>query len=222
MKRIQCLIVLLACGSPCSAEMTALFSPTFEEGGSTPPAGYVTHDLVVSTTTDWLAANLVLTLDQGSVYQDPLLVGIGPPSSALVNAIPSTRWDTYLTGASGLAGGAPSSAGGAVDLGGKPLGTFSDSAIDINWFTTSLLDIGTFSIGRFTLSSDATGTYELRLDAFGQAAPLFLTGNIAGGNFEAVPEASGLLLMLLGAGLGVTVFRRRRGKWPETSTKGGS
>lgn len=192
-----------------AADMVGTFVPVAEEEGFSPPAGYVTHDLVVSTTTDWLAANLVVRLDGGTFYQDALLAGYGPPSPALVSAVPSVRWDTYVMGPGGLSAGAPASAGGAVDLGGSPLATFSDTAIDLNWFTTSATDIGTFSIGRFTLTDDAFGTYELRLDALGQSAPLYLTGTIVNGDFVPVPEASTIILAATGMSLVLLVRKRR-------------
>jgi hypothetical protein len=200
---------MFACSPSAFADLVGTFVPLTSESGFAPPTGYVTQDLVISTATDWLAANLLVHLDSGSFYQDPLLVGFGPPSPALVAAVPSTRWDTYVTGSGGLAGGAPASAGGAVDLGGGPVAVFGGSDINLNWFTTSATDIGTFSIGRFTLSEDAVGTYELRLDALGQTGPTLLSGSISNGRFAAVPEASTFVLMTTAAG-GALFLRRRR------------
>lgn len=191
---LTALATLFAWSSLASAAIIGSFTPITSEASTTPPAGYVSQSLTVNATTDWLASNLIVNLSQGSIYQDALISGYGPPSSVLVSVLPSTRWDTYVTGSLGLDGGAPASAGGAVDLGGNPASTFSTSHIDLNWFTTSTNDIGTFSLGRFTLSNNAQGTFSLRLDSLGQTAPFLLTGEIKNGYFSVVPEVSTSIL----------------------------
>jgi hypothetical protein len=205
---LTALATLLAWSSLASAAIIGSFTPITSEASTTPPAGYVSQSLTVNATTDWLASNLIVNLSQGSIYQDALISGYGPPSSVLVSVLPTTRWDTYVTGSLGLDGGAPASAGGAVDLGGSPASTFSTSHIDLNWFTTATNDIGTFSLGRFTLSSDAQGTFSLRLDSLGQASPFLLTGEIKNGYFSAVPEVStsvlcGIAGLMVAAGTGM-------------------
>jgi hypothetical protein len=201
-------VALLCIASHASATVTGEFVVVPSEADS--PAGTVTNDLLVTADTDWLAANLILHLTQGSLHQDALLVGIGPPSPALVAALPVLRWDTYVTGSQGLAGGTPSSAGGAVDLGGTSAGAFNSSAIDVNWFTTSTNDIGSFSLGRFTLSSDARGTFSLRLDGAPlRSAPFLLNGRIVNGELTLVPEPGTLAMALMGMSL-IGVWARRR------------
>lgn len=186
------------------AAIIGSFESVASESGFTPPAGFVTSDLAVDSSTDWLAANLILNLTSGTLYQDALLSGFGPPSSLLINVIPSTRFDTYVTGSTGLAGGSPASAGGAVDLGGSPASEFGTSKINLNWFTTSTTDIGQFTIGRFTIAEDAVGTFSLRLDSLQQTAPFLVSGTIENGRFVAVPEANSIVLLtaiaLVGSG----------------------
>ena len=205
------LVLWLATATIASAEIvSSSFEQVTSEAGFTPPAGFVTQDLKVQSNSDWLAANLIVTLTSGSIHQDALVAGIGPPSSALIAVLPALRWDTYVTGSLGLNGGAPASAGGAVDLGGTPAGAFSDSHIDLNWFTTATNDIGTFSLGRFTFSDTADGTFSLRLDSLNQSAPFFLTGTIENGHFTAVPEVSTLALSGLALGAAGLIIRRRK------------
>jgi len=205
------LVLVLLSANVADAAIIGSFESVSSENGFTPPSGFVTSDLAVNASTDWLAANLVLNLTSGSIYQDAILSGFGPPSSALVNAIPSTRFDTYVTGSAGLAGGAPSSAGGAVDLGGSPVSAFDTSKINLNWFTTSTTDIGQFTIGRITLSDDAVGTFSLRLDSLQQTGPFLLSGTIENGSFVAVPELNSIVMVsavgLVGCGTR-RVYRR--------------
>ena len=191
---LSALALLLSFSTISSAAIIGSFVPITSEASSTPPSGFVSQSLTVNATTDWLASNLIVTLSHGSFYQDALLSGYGPPSSILVNALPSTRWDTYVTGSLGLDGGSPASAGGAVDLGGSPASTFNTSHIDLNWFTTSTTDIGTFSLGRFTVSNDAEGTFSLRLDSLNQSTPFLLSGVVHNGYLSVVPEVSTSLL----------------------------
>lgn len=214
MKIVHCTLLLgMSYASLASAAITASFVPLTSEASSSPPAGYVSQSLDVDTSMDWLAANLIVNLTQGSFYQDAIISGFGPPSSALVSVLPSTRWDTYVTGSLGLDGGAPASAGGAVDLGGNPIATFDTNHIDLNWFTTSTTDIGAFSLGRFTLTNDAEGTFILRLDTLGQTAPLLLTGIVHDGYLTAVPEVNTIVFTGMAVlALGLVVRARRRGQ----------
>lgn len=219
---IQTLAVGLAWSSFVSAGIVGGFVQVTSEGGDSPPPNFVTQDLAVTATTDWLAGNLIINLTVGSINQSIFIVGIGPPSAALIGAIPATRWDTYLTGSKGIAGGAPSSAGGAVDILGTQDGAFNESHIDINWFTTATDDIGSFTLGRFTFSNDAEGDFTLRLDAApGQSSaflrsdalnsdgPFILTGQIHRGLMTAVPEAGTLATSAIAAAcLAMTIHRR--------------
>lgn len=217
---IATLTVISLWSGAAAAAPTAGFVLVDEEGGFTPPAGFVTQDLVVDTDVDWLAANLIVTLAAGSIYQDPVVAGIGPPSSLLVGLVPSTRWDTYVMGSGGLDAGAPSSAGGAVDLGGDATATFNESHIDLNWFTVSANDVGNFRLGRFTFSDDAVGEFVLRLDFLNSSAStrdasgpftiLTLRGDIVGGQAVVIPEAGTLGLTCVGCLAAAGWLRRRK------------
>lgn len=208
---------LLCAVSAAPAAIVGEFVPVTSEGGTSPPSGFVTQDLVVQTDTDWFGANLLIELTAGSIYQNELQSGYGPPSPGFFPIVPDLRWDTYVTGSLGVNGPAPSSLGGAVDLGGSAAGQFDTAGIDLNWFTVTTNDIGTFSLGRFTLSNDAVGTFKLRLDAAaeanlllrnGPAVNVVLEGTIEGGRFVAVPELHSIGL-IGAAGLLLAVGRRK-------------
>lgn len=204
-------ILVMTTSQPAFAAVVGSFVEVPSEAGIDPPAGFVTSDLMIDASTDWLAANLIVELTNGSLYQNSLLVGFGPPSPGLVNIVPLLRFDTFITGSAGMAGDPPSSAGGAVDLGGDSLAQFDGDGININWFTTTTNDVGSFSIGRFTLSDDAVGTFSLRLDSTAQTSPFFLTGSIQGGQFVAVPEVSTMTsLSAVGWGIACVLIVRRR------------
>jgi hypothetical protein len=172
-----------------SAAIIGSFVPVTSQDSSTPPSGYVSQSLNVTATTQWYGAELIMTLTNGSIFQSPFVAGFGPPGAALESAIPSTVWDTYI---SGPTGDTPSSAGGAVDLpGGTITSTFNTSAINIEWFEIpSASSVGSFSLGQFTLSNDAAGSFELRLDCQNQTAPFLLSGTIQNGSLATVPEVS--------------------------------
>jgi hypothetical protein len=168
-----------------SADISGTFTQVTTEGGDTPPAGFVSQDLSVNATTDWLASNMRVVLTTGSIYQD---IGAGTPNPVYTGPdptnfpfLPSLRWDTYVTGSGGLAEAAPRAAGGAVDLGGSATSAFTASGINLEWYTTTNTDVGTFTLGRFTLSNDAAGTFQLRLDSLNQTAPFTLSGNVQNG-----------------------------------------
>jgi hypothetical protein len=175
--------------SMASASSAVWFTPVTTEEGESPPAGYVSQDLTVQSSTDWLDTGMRIVLTSGTIYQDN---GAGTPSPiykgpdpANFPFLPSLRWDSYVTGAGGLAAAAPSSAGGAFDLGGSATAAFTAAGVNLSWYTTSNTDTGKFTLGRFTLSSDAVGTWQLRLDSAEASAPYYsnvlLSGNVENG-----------------------------------------
>ncbi len=114
---------------------------------------YNTFDLQVTTTNDWTAAVLLLTLTQGTIYQDVAGTALATTPAAYIFA-PSVEFDTAL------GGDAPSSsiAGAAGDLGGDAF-QFDTAELDVSWFNIASTDTGTFTIARITLSDDAVGTW---------------------------------------------------------------
>ena len=125
--------------------------------------GYVVQDLMVNTTEDWGAAQMLLTItnpgnnpgDQDKIYQDDNGSDF-KPNELLFPNFPDLEFDTYMDGN----GQQPGLIGFAADLGGD-VQEFSKSHIDITWYNTTQTDIGSFDIGRFTLADDAIGTWSL-------------------------------------------------------------
>jgi hypothetical protein len=175
MLRSVCFV--LAAGLAASNASAALTAAFVNIDNTAALTGYVTQDLMVTTTTDWGTAQLLTTLSAGSIYQDPN-GGDFVPSPALFPTFPSLEFDSYLDGN----GQQPSLAGQAVDLGGD-VQEFSSSHIDITWFNTSLTDTGTFGIGRFTLSDDAVGSWTMMITSVGGFRADF-QGLINNGEFD--------------------------------------
>ena len=154
---------------------------------------HVTQDLQVTTDTDWMASQLLVTLTTGEVYQNAA-GGTGPPNPALFDAEPGLEFDTHVDPAN--------IAGGAIDLVGGPAPlVFDESGISITWYNTDTDDIGTMTVARVTLSADATGTWELLVSANGQDWLLVNDGTIDYGIMA--PESAGSAML----GLDVTLDR---------------
>ena len=114
--------ILTGFSSLASAGIVGSFVAVTDEGGTFPPAGFVTQDLQVDASTDWTGTNLIVHLNSGSIYQDALsAANYAPPNPAFFAGNPTLRWDTYANGGGGLSD-IPSSAGGTVDLGGSAVG----------------------------------------------------------------------------------------------------
>jgi hypothetical protein len=180
-------VLLIVALSPLAAlaAIDGTFVQITSEEGVSPPANRVSQDLVVNATTDWLGAELLITLSPAGslIYQDfnagsPNPVH-APPNPGNFGTFPTLRYDTYVTGSGGVAGGAATSAGAAVDVGGinniSTGGTFNSQKVDLTWYTLSTSDVGTFTLGRFTLTNTAQGTWALRLDSDEAVAPYYST-----------------------------------------------
>ena len=143
--------------------------------------GYVTQDITVHTTTDWLSAQLRVTLDApGGIYQDAL--GSGHPQSpdpAFFDAFPSLEFDTYVS--NGVLG-EPVTTLGAVDLGCSPAPTCDADAVCIAWFTPHADVIDALALSRITLAEDAAGTWSFLASSHPAEGPNVLnSGRIVGG-----------------------------------------
>ena len=159
--------------------------------------GYVTQELVIETNTDWLGAQLVVSVDEpAKVYQD--VYGSSTPQypcPSWFGPLGGLEYDTYV------GNGFPCDIvplTGAVDLGGDPAWTFDDSAISIGWYTTDTDDVGEFWLARITLVDDATGTWSFLVTAAPAEGPLLLaSGPVVDGHM--VPEPATLVLVGCGA-----------------------
>ncbi len=165
---------------------------------------YLTNDMMFNTATDWLSAQLLITLTSGSIYQHSF-GGNTPPNAALVAAFPDLAFDTFVAG--GALDITPAIAGGAVDLGGGATAACNESTVNLTWFTTNTNDVGNLLLGRITLSRDAVGTWAARVSNVGDGAS-FYSGPIVGGAM--VPEPAAVWMLLGAAGVAAFWHARRR------------
>ena len=167
--------------------------------------GYVTQDLVIETTTDWLGAQLIVTLDEpGKIYQDRFGTFDAHPPCDIGWTPPTVEYDTYV-GAGFLCERTPLT--GAVDLGGDPTWTFDEDDISIGWYTTDTDDIGEFWVARITLADDASGTWQFLATAAPAEGPLLLaSGPVVDGYMVPEPMSG----MLAACGLAWLIGKKRR------------
>jgi len=174
---LRFLCFALVAGLCVSSARAALSAAFVAVDNSAVLDGYVTQDLMVSSTTDWGSAQLLVTIEPGGeIFQDALGSDFAP-NPALFPNFPTLEFDSYLT----ANGGQPFIAGQAVDLGGD-VQEFSSTHIDITWLNTALTDIGTFGIGRFTLSDNAVGTWSMLITS--TTGLRTFQGNINNGAFD--------------------------------------
>jgi len=123
--------------------------------------GYVSQDIVVDTDTDWLSAQMVVTLTAGTIYQDAS-GGNTSPNPAMFATVPTLAFDSYVS--NGVVGESVNTLS-AADLNPSAPLQFDDSGISIGWFTMVDDDIGTLPLARVTLSDDAEGTWRFKATA---------------------------------------------------------
>ncbi len=197
MRTLTALILVAAIANVATAEIT--MEIVVVDNTSVPElAGYVTQDIVITTDSDWLGAQMIVATDApGMIYQDPL-GGLTSPSPAFFSIAPSLEFDTYVS--NGVVGDLVSVTG-AVDLGGPPTVVDTDQDLSVAWFTTATDDIGTLALARVTLQKTATGTWAFLATADPAEGPrVQASGPI-------IPEPATLSLLALG---GLAAIRRRR------------
>ena len=207
MRYVASLIVLAAVASVAPAAISMSIVET--DNSAVLGSGYVTNDLLVTTDTDWMQSQILLTTNAGSVYQTP---GAGQwyPQPGVYQYVPALEFDTWMCT---LTGGVPSSEVEAGDLGGDAF-SWSTSHLDAAWYNTASTDIGTDLLNaRITLSDDANGTW--KYIAWGNKADpndvnypeyKYLEGTIVDGYMVPEPVTIGMLML---GGLGVLARRRR-------------
>ena len=213
MRRLLPLTMLLACASTVYAQNETFFIP-IEEGHpefvhiGDVPENHTPWDLIVDvSSSDWLATEIEITLDTGSMFQDTLKRPGQPdltfdikPDDFSISLQPTLRWDTWVT--------APVRSFTFV----TPNGVLDTDGARFTWFDVALGQSGIWQIGRFTFSNDANGTIT------GSTADTNNAGS-EGTSFDfivengqvVVPEPSTLLLVALGL-LGLLGFGRLRHK----------
>jgi len=124
--------------------------------------GFTTTDIVLDFTGNLRGQQLILTLTQGSIFQQGSFGTNTAPSSALFPVAPDVEYDTYVTigGRSSSTSQSVLQVGGAVDLQPGAVPKFDTEGLNIAWAPGTGVDIpsGTdFITARITLSNDAIG-----------------------------------------------------------------
>lgn len=126
------------------------------------PAGYVSHDLVIDFQGRLFGQQLVVSLQSGSLYQDPF-GGDTAPNPNLFSIVPAVAADTFLTlgGADESQSYATLVVGGSTELGLNTLKQVDEEGINVAWAPSPGVEVSSgddFMVARLTLSTDATGT----------------------------------------------------------------
>ena len=202
MRSLIALVVVASLASTASAVITMEVVPVDNSAQLT---GYVTQDLVITTDSDWLGAQLVVQPDAtGLIYQDDMgNTNPQSPNPAFFSAFPTLEFDTYVT--DGNLGQSVSTTG-AVDLGGPASAIFDGDELSIAWYTDATDNIGTFVAARVTLADTAGGTWKFLATAFPAEGPRveLMDGTIVGG---VMPEPATMGILALG---GLIALKRRR------------
>ena len=169
MRYLIALAILTGVSVTATGELTVEFCSV--DNSSCPElSGYVTQDIVINTTSDWLGSQLLVTLDSpGQIYQHPLnsthnspdpdLITNGAPP--FIDPMPELAFDTYV-GNGVLGKSVPTLA--PVDLGATEE-LFTEDEISILWFATSPNDIGELALARVSLADTANGTWAFLVTA---------------------------------------------------------
>lgn len=202
-------LALLVAGLALAAQPSHAATLSFVEVDNSAAlgAGYATSDMTLQTSGNWLSAQLLVSLSQGSIYQNPFNSGDGPPSAALIGLLPAAAFDTFV--APGVFDSTQTLLvpGGAVDVGGSPTKQFDANGINIAWGPGGGIS-GNLLLGRFTLSDNAVGTWKVRVGTSGDGVVL-QDGLIVGGQFAPVPEPAALFSALSALAFGGLMLRRR-------------
>ncbi len=165
---------------------------------------------------DWTAAALVVELDQGAVYNDPVIDGM-LPQDGFWGISPELQWDTWV-------GTVPSAANGANDQGtlsAGDLGSFTlamaDQLISASWGGTSKNEIGPTRIGNISLTDDAVGTWSLAVTFAFSPQTVFLNNPVVNGEMVWDPMVGDLSF---DGYVGIADLNILLGNWNQNTTPG--
>jgi len=177
---------------------------TVDKGGLL--GDYVTQDIAIDTSCQWLGAALRVTPDSsGCVFQHPM--GSDGPSNPLWwPAWPELEWDTIISNGSLDYGSDPWIIEGAGHyLGGSDEVVFDDDLISIVWASASAL-YGELTIARVTLLDSTSGSWQLCVNAGPAGWWHYYGGSIINGVL--MPEPAALSAICLGV---MALLKRRNG-----------
>lgn len=225
----------LVCAS-ASGQITAFhFDDVDNTAGGAALSTFTTTDILIDFDSRWTGSQMLITLTQGSVYQEAGVVGAAPPTLAQQAGSDSAPFDTYVTLNADSSDALPATMlafGGAINIGGNPPLTFDTSGVDAAWvylpppppvgsFFDTFQNKDGFKIARVSLSDDAEGVFKVLASAGGiissTTGPLGEPaepgdenqGLLVEGqilNGRFVPEPASAIAML---GLGALMLRRR-------------
>ena len=163
------------------------------------PGSFVTNDIEIDFTGQYLGSQLLIELTSGSIFEDTVLGTTIPPTAGAVSLLPAVEFDSFVAQGSDTSPssfGDPNVGGAAVDVFnelGRPIdltAEFGESGVNQAWNPAGGADVfdqSDFLVARITLSADAAGEFHY----LGSTdSGLFLTsGSISGGTFGGVATA---------------------------------
>ncbi len=176
------------------------FAPVDNTPGGPALDGFVTTDFRLDLGVDdiYLVSELLISLDQGGFYRDPLGTPNGrQPTPSEIAQSPSLAFDSFIANKFGA------SNAGATNLGGDSAAVFPASGgilLNAQWLagTDFVTNVDDYFDARVTLSEDAFGSFEYLVASSGDVS--FREGVIVNGVF--VPEPAAGVFVLAGALIG--------------------
>jgi hypothetical protein len=190
-------VLVWACRAHAQATNLRI-EPVDNSAGGAALDGYVTTDLFIDFTGSYNGSQMLIELEQGTIYQDPLGGNI-PPAIGVADLFPSSGFDTFVAlGTPTLPGpfGQPNPFGGAINLFGEATLQFDEARINAAWTTQGgaiFSNQADFLSARVTLSEDARGTWSYFASSNGQWTAIATDGGVRTGMTPVVYEGHGVI-----------------------------